>query len=102
MFYFSPGIQQTIEQEEGQNRSSADLRIRKTQVSELESNAMLDRTSGLHTGSTARHACDVIIIITIIMQNNARAEIKSTITALVRGCGGFIFTMNTVNGDKIK
>lgn len=26
------GIQQTIEQEEGQNRSSADLRIRKTQV----------------------------------------------------------------------
>lgn len=27
-----PGIQQTIEQEEGQNRSSADLRIRKTQV----------------------------------------------------------------------
>lgn len=33
---FLPGIQQTIEQEEGQNRSSADLRIRKTQVSERD------------------------------------------------------------------
>lgn len=31
-FKFLVGIQQTIEQEEGQNRSSADLRIRKTQV----------------------------------------------------------------------
>lgn len=31
-FEFLVGIQQTIEQEEGQNRSSADLRIRKTQV----------------------------------------------------------------------
>lgn len=30
------GIQQTIEQEEGQNRSSADLRIRKTQVQRRE------------------------------------------------------------------
>lgn len=28
-----PGIEQSIEQEEGLNRSSADLRIRKTQVS---------------------------------------------------------------------
>lgn len=27
-----PGIEQSIEQEEGLNRSSADLRIRKTQV----------------------------------------------------------------------
>lgn len=28
----TPGIEQSIEQEEGLNRSSADLRIRKTQV----------------------------------------------------------------------
>lgn len=40
------GIQQTIEQEEGQNRSSADLRIRKTQV-------RLSRWTGL-TGADAR------------------------------------------------
>lgn len=33
LFKTSLGIQNTIEQEEGQNRSSADLRIRKTQVS---------------------------------------------------------------------
>lgn len=32
VFKTSVGIQNTIEQEEGQNRSSADLRIRKTQV----------------------------------------------------------------------
>lgn len=32
LFKTSLGIQNTIEQEEGQNRSSADLRIRKTQV----------------------------------------------------------------------
>lgn len=32
LFKTSVGIQNTIEQEEGQNRSSADLRIRKTQV----------------------------------------------------------------------
>lgn len=32
IFKTSLGIQNTIEQEEGQNRSSADLRIRKTQV----------------------------------------------------------------------
>lgn len=31
--FSKPGIEQSIEQEEGLNRSSADLRIRKTQVS---------------------------------------------------------------------
>lgn len=30
--FIPPGIEQSIEQEEGLNRSSADLRIRKTQV----------------------------------------------------------------------
>ncbi|XP_066508184.1 syntaxin-1A isoform X1 [Hoplias malabaricus] len=51
------GIQQTIEQEEGQNRSSADLRIRKTQHSTLSRKFVEVMTEYNATQSSYRERC---------------------------------------------
>ncbi|GAA6091030.1 syntaxin-1A isoform X1 [Tachysurus ichikawai] len=51
------GIQQTIEQEEGQNRSSADLRIRKTQHSTLSRKFVEVMSEYNATQSSYRERC---------------------------------------------
>lgn len=83
---FFSGIQQTIEQEEGQNRSSADLRIRKTQVQEREqqsrylcSNCIQHSNTQCIWGQASLCSCEPLLYFICVKHCGTTAIINNTI-----------------------